>query len=457
MKTSHLAIALALAVTLTTGTVFGQSTATAGPQQPTAFTPYSLADATTASLQQPTAFTPAAFEYADDVAADCGDNCCGDTCCGDSCGNSCCNSGCNDCGRCCPEYACTRGGWGFGGWVQQGITLNGYDPADGYNGVIGLNDLANQYQANQMWLFAENAIDDCNCGWDAGGRVDVVYGTDGQFLQMLDGLEEDWDQTATYYQFALFRFYLDIAYNDLTLRMGRFDAPVGFEPYEATESFFYSKSYNFLYGAPGSLFGMELIKQLNNNTSVLAGIHRGSDQFDDTDGLNTVGFVGGISWENCNCQWFDFYVIADEVGPGNTTIQWSVVGGTPIGCWDYAVEWFSGYTKTVHQCEWYGVNQHLTRCVNDCWSYGMRFEWFRDDDGYVVSAFRPSNPAQGPFVGDFYELTFAVNYEPCCHFALRPEIRWDWYEPDAAGGAQPFDDQTRNNQFVASLDAIWSF
>jgi hypothetical protein len=126
-------------------------------------------------------------------------------------------------------------------------------------------------------------------------------------------------------------------------------------------------------------------------------------------------------------------------------------------CWEYVCEWYYGQSDdATAQAEWYGLNQHLMREVNDCWSYGMRFEWFRDDDGFRVIGPDPRNSAVGPFVGDFYELTFAVNYTPRDNFALRPEVRWDWYKSDD-GGPEPFDDGTRSNQFIASIDAIWTF
>jgi hypothetical protein len=54
-------------------------------------------------------------------------------------------------------------------------------------------------------------------------------------------------------------------------------------------------------------------------------------------------------------------------------------------------------------------------------------------------------------------VTFAVNYTPAENFAIRPEVRWDWYDPDAGGGPQPFDDGTRSNQFIASIDVIYAW
>jgi hypothetical protein len=431
MKAPELAIAVAIAAAVACGTAFGEDsrTASAGP-------------VVKSELAQPDVYAPVAFSSEDSAEESSAEGI----------DESCSCDSCNSCNTCCSN------GWDFGGWIQQGITFNGYDPEDGFNGPIGLNDRANEYQMNQLWLYAERKADTGGCGLDYGGRVDVVYGTDGQFFQMIDGLEDRWDQTNRFYQVALLRFYADVAWDDLTVRMGRFDAPVGYEPFEATESFFYSKSYTFM-TQPGSVFGMMATQKLNDQFSVSAGMHRGADQFDDTDGKDAVDFMGGGAWQSCDTDtWLDAYVIAQESGPGTRALDYSVIGGTMLTeDLEYVFEWYYGNYNEVVQEEWYGLNQHFIYTLNDCWAAGTRFEWFRDDDGDVVRGFRDGNAAQGPYVGDFYELTFAVNYTPRENLAIRPEIRWDWYKGDDPNDPVPFDVETRSNQFIASIDVVYAF
>ena len=55
--------------------------------------------------------------------------------------------------------------------------------------------------------------------------------------------------------------------------------------------------------------------------------------------------------------------------------------------------------------EWYGINQYLFYKLNCCWTAGSRFEWFRDDDGFVVTGLRPGNP----LVGNFFARQFLRN------------------------------------------------
>lgn len=81
------------------------------------------------------------------------------------------------------------------------------------------------------------------------------------------------------------------------------------------------------------------------------------------------------------------------------------------------------------------------------------FEWFKDEEGTRVGLNRPSNPNNPPFVGNFYSTTFGLNYAPCDHFVLRPELRLDWFD----GNGQPFDDGSDDFQSMAGFDAILSF
>lgn len=423
--------------------------AAATVQQPSAFTGPAASNAV---LQQPTAIGPkSAFasyydEEDDDDSEDEDDDLSADGC-GDE-------LGCCDTASECENTCC---GFELGGWIQQGFTFNPYDPRDGNNGTVILNDLANQYQMNQFWLYANRDVDNGGCGWDWGGRFDVLFGTDAEYFQMVDGLEESWDQTG-HYQVAILRFYYDIAYNDWTFRIGRWDTPVGYEPFDATESFFYSRSYNF-YAQPGSLLGMFLTRHLNDQWSVSAGLHRGDMQFDDTDGKDALGFIGGFSWSSEDEEsFFDAYLQTDEEGPGVDAIDYSLIAGTALNeNWDYVAEWYYGQNDQFgQQSDWYGFNQHFIREINDCWSHGFRFEWFRDDDGFIITDFLRGNSAQGPFDGNFYELTYAINYRPCENFVLRPELRYDWYDASAPG-PRPFDDNTKNDQFLLSIDAIYAF
>ncbi|MBC7352108.1 MAG: outer membrane beta-barrel protein, partial [Thermogutta sp.] len=151
-----------------------------------------------------------------------------------------------------------RWGFEFGGWVGAGISVVANNPADNYNGVVTFNDRDQEFQMNQLNLYLERQVNNGGYGWDWGGRVDVLYGTDARFTQAIDGLESDWNQTERFYQVALPQFYFDVAYNSWTLRGGHFYTPVGYEAVPVTQNFFYSHSYSHQYGQPFTNTGLLL-------------------------------------------------------------------------------------------------------------------------------------------------------------------------------------------------------
>ena len=115
-----------------------------------------------------------------------GDGACGSGSCGDdSCGN------CDDACRlvCEPQepwrlFGCCRTlckhRISLRGWLSGGYTYNFDDPASRFNGPVTFND-RDEPMFNQGYLILERAVDTDCCGWDIGGRVDLLYGSDYRF------------------------------------------------------------------------------------------------------------------------------------------------------------------------------------------------------------------------------------------------------------------------------------
>ncbi|MBN2296558.1 MAG: porin [Pirellulales bacterium] len=366
---------------------------------------------------------------------------------------------CMDCysdQRCCSKCY-RRSGLDFGGWIDQGFTANASNPADRYNGVMGMNDRANQYQMNQLWLYLEKETAVRGCGWDIGGRIDAMFGTDAYFIECADGLEADWNQTDMY-QMALPQFYLDIAYNDFTFTLGHFISPLEWESYMAPNNFFYSHSYAFMYGVPGTFTGGLLTWDFSDQAQVFVGFHRGSDQFSDTDGLDAMNFLCGASWmSEDEGTYLEFGLTAEEYGHNDRVTIGAISVSQALTC---RLNWMGEYTwGNRESCgnKWYGINQHLIYCINPCWAIGGRLEWFRDDDGGQIEAWRPGSLCQGPYIGNFWDLTLGINWTPNNKFIVRNEVRWDWYDADHPGGPEPFDAGDKNDQFTYAIDLIYLF
>lgn len=354
----------------------------------------------------------------------------------------------------------------LGGWVDAGASVVGNRPVDRYNGVVTFNDRDGEPQMNQLWWYMERATSTEDHCWDLGGRVDFLYGTDARFTQALDGLEADWDQTERFYQVALPQFYVDVAYGDWLLRAGHFFTILGYEVVQATGNFFYSHAYTRQYGEPFTHTGLLVTRRLGDHWKISAGAHRGNDQFDDTDGKDAMNFLGGITWTaDENLASLAFAISATEQGPQVHQQIYSVVGTLQVTeNLLYVVQHDYGQTfdrGTLAMAEWYGVNQYLFYELSECWKAGLRFEWFRDDNGSRVTGLGDGNRNKGPvdgyYAGNFYEVTAGLNWTPQANVRIRPELRWDWFDSGNFPSNGPYDAGDRKSQFLFGCDVVVTY
>ncbi|WP_460182444.1 porin [Thermopirellula anaerolimosa] len=360
-----------------------------------------------------------------------------------------------------PSFLACRG-IDFGGWIEAGAAVVANRPVDRYNGVVTFADRNAEPQLNQLWFFLDKPADNQGCGWAWGGHVDFLYGTDARFTQATDGLESDWGQTSRFYQVALPQFYVDLAYNDWNLRMGHFYTILGYEVVQAPKNFFYTHAYSHHYGEPFTHTGLLLSRKLNDQWAFSAGLHRGNDQFDDTDGQDALGFLGGVNWTSRDERVaLAFALSADEFGPQTQRVIFSTVATWNISSRSqYVFQWDWGNAEDAQgvDSQWYGINQYFFYTINPCWKFGSRIEWFRDTDGTRVTGIGDGNLVAGAsFPGDFYEITVGLNWSPRPNILVRPELRWDWYEPRGNVATLPYDSGDRDDQFLFGCDFILTF
>lgn len=415
------------------------------------------------------------FAYADCGAAaspSCGDPCCCDVCC-DSCGSCgrlrdllpdgnpcfgwrlpCCNDGdpwtlfnpCDD-------------RWSLGGWVQAGVTTNGRGAFT--NGPVAFPS-TNELMLNQLWFFSERKADNGGCGWDWGVRVDYVFGTDGPDTQAFGdgGWDSGWvsggrSVSEHTYGSAIPQLYLELAYNDLTVKMGRFYTIIGYEVVQAPDNFFYSHAYTMYYAEPFTHTGALAEWAYDDDTTIYGGYVTGWD----TGWENRIDshmFLGGISlarWEDATIT---YALTAGHFGngAGDLYMHSLLLDYQLTDAWTYIFQSDLGIQSNQPGGErdnhWYGINQYLLYTINDCWSAGFRFEWFNDEEGARIGG------ALGER-GDYYAMTAGLNYKPNANTIIRPEIRGDWFDATDAGATLPFDNNTRDKQFSAAVDFIFTF
>jgi hypothetical protein len=360
------------------------------------------------------------------------------------------------------------------GWVQQGITFNAWNPTDRFNGPVYTNDRSGEYMLNQAWLAFVRPTKTDGDGWDIGGRIDVVYGEDWRYGQC-EGLETTFDDPNSFYGLILPQFYLEVAYNDLTVKMGHFATMTSLEKIPAPMNFFYSHSYLMGgYYDPLLVTGLQAEYKLNERLTAVGGFNRGWMNFENEEG--TLNFLGGVRWTNDDKKsTLSAMVIA---GPTMTFAGFHDVDNViVVYTRKFTDRFWSGTQVTVgrendgsvvnpgEDDSWYGFEQMLTYKLNNPkWEAGIRYEWVQDNGGSRVGGIgnilgtgRGWTGAPG-FAGALSDLSLGLNYRPNLNCVVRPEIRWDWYNGDPnPAGQLPFNTFNNRSQFTAAVDLIVTF
>ncbi len=415
------------------------------------------------------------------------------------------------------EFLTSRGIKTYG-WVAAGIGANNWGSP--FNGPITFNDRNWQGQMNQLYLVNEKLVDTSE-GLDWGGRVDLLYGTDyiyttargwdGFLANQTNGAgvagSPSWASSKDY-GLAIPQMYGELGYGDHIVKFGHFYTIIGYEVVPAIGNFFYTHAYTMQYGEPFTHTGVLDTWTPNDQLTVYAGITNGWDNFSDPinsqaflnpgaiNANSNAAFLGGVSFKNSD----QTQALTSTVSSGNEPVFiansaqyvgnrsiWSNVYTNEINDkWTYVLQNDNGWQfnantglETQNQqaglAQWYGINQYLFYNVSDTVVAGMRFEWFRDNNGYRVFApirnYWVGGPNQGLFQGNFFAATWGLNWKPTKNWIIRPELRYDWYAPDdmaaaRAGNVLPYGPTlgTANGpggseygQFYGGCDAIWQF
>lgn len=538
MRLSKWALASAISGALCAGTAFAQS----GVQQPgkiqqTAFEYSSYyaqddnAAAPSPSDQPPAAPPAAAPAPAQAPACACAPAAAAPTCqeCSDDCPEGCCLGGpFNPCCKLtdpwklfdCEGLKCRN--INIAGYVAQSFTGNPQNPSDRFNGPLTWTDRANEYQLNQWLTYAERPTNTNGYGWDFGGRMDVMVGTDYRF-NTESGLETRGQFTRPkisdqrFYGTAFTQFYFEVARNNLKVKIGHFYSPVGYEGVQTIGNFFTTLPYTFQYGEPFTHTGALATWTVNEKLTVGGGVIRGWDNFGNNNpNLGTIWTFTRTFEDKSSLAIVDVFsnepnqmnnvntanlnpAAAGTLGDNNAhSFRWlqTNVYSRPLTRisekLNYVAQSDWGYQtrallndKTAH---YYGLNQYLFYKVSDCWTWGLRGEWFRDEEGYRVGGFQSTTNStadlaptaqslrglsdnRGGYNGNFYEITAGANWKPNANTVVRPMVRFDWYQGgqssfvnpgyNAALGAQsggaPYDGGLKNHQFIYGFDYITLF
>ena len=339
-------------------------------------------------------------------------------------------------------------GYSAGGWIQMGY----------HNKANSLfNSRPDEYQLHQAWLYAEKAIDTSG-GFDIGGRIDYLYGTDAPDTQAFGtdprGWDNSWDNGGDYGH-ALPQVYVEAGYGDFSVIVGKFFTIIGYEVVPAPDNFFYSHAYTMYNSEPFTHTGVLGTYNYSDDVTIFGGYTFGWDSgFDD----NGDSFLGGISlgltdrWTLTYATTFGRFGEARFNDDAERGYMHSIVSEFALSD---KLQYISQSDLLTSEDsaggtlrETYGINQYLIYTISDCWAVGGRFEWYENEGVYTA----PGETAQ------IYALTLGLNYKPHANLIVRPEIRWDWVDNNAAviaaGNAVV---ENGNDQATFGIDTIFLF
>lgn len=374
----------------------------------------------------------------------------------DSYCNSCTEIACSPCDPCEQGIFCDpcnpvckpkKSKWFIGGHGEAGFFANEYGNKDQhYNGWTDPGNLAyfpgtlhnvrnTGGQLNQLVFFMGREADGRR-GWDWGGRVDYMFGTDAALAQSrgLEYASGHWDNadpnhwggrwgSGDYYS-ALTQAYFEGSYKKMNIKVGKFLTPMGHESLYSTDRFFYSLSDAFCM-LPITQSGALLTYDVNKKLSVFGGWVQGQrassyDSYYDPywdemvyednffDSSHNNAFLFGLKYDFSKRGYVKYSaMIGRDTSDSslnlyygglrndrNYFVQSLVVGYKPGKRWDYTFEWtlkndkndnpdghwytdddHYGTNSTKYYWGAYGINQELIYRINKKWSVGLRAEW----------------------------------------------------------------------------------
>jgi hypothetical protein len=334
----------------------------------------------------------------------------------------------------------------------------------------------NKGYLNQVDLTFEKKANLTGAGWDVGGRVDIMYGSDSRFTTSSDLLSHQGDENS----FGLGRqeawldipqAYIDIAIpvlNGMRLRIGKFEF---FKVVNPNANALYTHPFEYGQAFPYSLTGISAYTPLTTDLSVEGGVSRGWDQtLTDNNSAALDGF-GRVIWNLSDVLRISAAVISGpeqyhDNGHFTTTANVSVLY-TPIDQFAFVLDAICGHQAgavfgdfpgsnaaptvplKIGGANWYGLTGTAAYKLNDWVTLNGRMEWYRDEEGYTEGF---------PGQLNLYETAIGLKLTPLSstaigdNFILRPEIRYDYSSRAFFNVADP-----RHDQVTFAIDAIVNF
>lgn len=321
----------------------------------------------------------------------------------EQCDEACATDGCDACAGGDPLELFPENDWGLkvGGWFQAGYN----NKTDGkFNNVPG------KVNMHQAYLYAQKVADG-ECGLDWGFRTDLMYGIDGKDAQAFGSNSGTWDFENGFdhgiYSWALPQVYAELALHDLSVKLGHFYTPVGYEVVTSPDNFFFSHAFTMNNSEPFTHTGALGTYAASDKLNVYGGWTLGWDTgFDSYQGGSN--FLGGFGYTITDDITMTYIACVGDLGKRGEGYNHSLVFNmTLTEKLNYVFQTDFVGTNTDTANDDVGINQYLFYTLNDCWKLGTRVEWWQRDGESL------------------WEATVGVNWRPHPNFVLRPELKYN--------------------------------
>jgi hypothetical protein len=300
--------------------------------------------------------------------------------------------------------------------LDQGQLDENINPVRAYDGRPGFN-----------FNMAELSLSmDAN---PAGFRLDLVYGPEALGISNVLVLQG----------YAGFKIGKNV-----TLEAGRFVTPAGFELFESTGNWLYTRGLIFTFALPATHQGVRVGYAVNDQLTVTGYLTNGSDLYNNEEAFDPsphkTGIVSAV-WasDNTSVAVNAFYTkppgSVDEDGFLLDVVATHTMGDLSIN--------LSGDYGTMFDGSWVALGVQAHYAIDDRWSVAGRFEYFDDQDGVRTPV---------PDGISLWDFTVGAAYAASKHVTFKAEARYDSASEDIFNPDDP-----SGSAITAHLAALASF
>lgn len=369
--------------------------------------------------------------------------------------------------------------WQFGGNVAVSYNYNFNNPKSQLNVERVFDDKANHFDVNQAELWLEKPT---STESPIGFGLDFTVGRDAKKIHSLGlgiGAGDDPTKSDVFDLTQAYVTYKAPIGNGIDLRAGKFVTLHGSEVIRRTGNFNVSRSLLYGFAIPFTHTGVMASYSFTDWLSVTAGIVNGWDNTDDNNndksfhGMVTLTPVKDLTLTVGGTWGPEARFAGDDAnGPKRGLID-VVATYKPIppltltANFDYGEQddgvFRNVATGQLKTARWYGVAGYAQYDLTDRISFGLRGEYFVDEQGFRLglASVDPSNPGTSVRAG-LWELTLTGRYKLLDHLFTSVEYRHD----ESTNGLPVFDDggldtsgvqKKSDSQDTIALELVYQF